>query len=405
MISIGQAQQLILEQTAVLPDEEVLLPQGLGRVIAEDVRAPRDMPSSDTSAMDGYAFSHELLQSNLLKVVGFIPAGTARTFPVPPGNTVRIMTGAPVPPGCDTVVPIEDVEVLGEEIRLKGDIRPGNHIRKRGEHLAAGRLAVPSGTPIRAQEIGMLASLGRSSLRVHGIPHVAVIATGDELVDVGSVPGAAKIINSNSYCLGAQVAETGARATLLGIARDTRESTREKMLAGLQADLVIISGGVSAGDKDHVKEVLEELGAEIIFWKVNMKPGKPVAFAMLNGKAVFALPGNPVAAMVGFEQFVRPALLKMMGHRRVFRTGIRAIAAHPVTNRCDRPHLLLASVTTSTDGHCRVATNGVQDSANLASTLAANALMLVAPGETVAAGAEVEVTLLNGSVDRIQPCP
>jgi len=341
MISIAEAQYLILQKTEVLQSEEVQLLHGLGRVSTEDIYAPWDMPNVDNSAMDGYTFSHQSLQGNYLKVAGFLPAGKERSIPVNIGEAIKIMTGAPIPPGCDTVVPVENVELFEDGIRLTGDVRPGSHIRKKGENTKAGELIISAGTILGPQELGMIVSIGRTSQQVYRQPSVAIIATGDELVEAGVTPVAATKINSNSYSIAAQVMAAGANPLLLGVAMDNRDSTREKILNGLQADLVITTGGVSAGDRDCVKTVIEELGGEILFWKVDMKPGKPFAYALLNGKAVFALPGNPVAAMMTFEQFVRPALLKMMGHQRVLRPIVKATTTESFINNGDRPFMLL----------------------------------------------------------------
>lgn len=394
MISIAEAQSLILQQTSVLKTEEVPLLQGLGRIITSDIHSPWDLPSADNSAMDGYAFSHESLHGNYLKVTDFLPAGMERTVPVVAGETVKIMTGAHVPPGCDTVVPIEDVEEVKDGIRLKGEVRPGSHIRKKGENTRKGELVIASGTILGPQEIGMLVTMGKMDLPVYRIPRVAVIATGDELVEAGATPGAAAKINSNSYSIAAQIIEAGARPEIFGIAKDNRESTREKILDGLNADIVITSGGVSAGDRDYVKEVIQELGGEILFWKVNMKPGKPFAFAILNGKMIFALPGNPVSTMIAFELFVRPVLLKMMGHVRIFRPVVKATLTDHVRNKGDRPHLVFSKVTLN-DGTYLVETTGDQNSSNLGIMLQANGIIEVAPGKAINPGTEINVNLLN----------
>ncbi|MDD2737144.1 MAG: molybdopterin molybdotransferase MoeA [Desulfuromonadaceae bacterium] len=394
MINIAEAQSLILQQTSIIETEEVPLLQALGRIIISDIHSPWDLPSADNSAMDGYAFSHESLHGNYLKVTDFLPAGMERIVPVVPGEAVKIMTGAHVPPGCDTVVPIEDVEEVKDGIRLKGEVRPGLHIRKKGENTSKGDLVIASGTILGPQEIGMLVTMGRLHLPVYRIPSVAVIATGDELVEAGATPVATAKINSNSYSIAAQIIEAGARPVMLGIAKDNRESTREKIFDGLNADVVIISGGVSAGDRDYVKEVIQELGGEILFWKVNMKPGKPFAFAILNGKMIFALPGNPVSTMIAFELFVRPALLKMMSHVRIFRPVVKATITDHVRNKGDRPHLVFSKVTLN-DGMYVVETTGDQNSSNLGIMLQANGIIEVAPGETINPGTEINVNLLN----------
>ena len=398
MIHIEEAQQIILRHIAPLPTEELPLLQGIGRVASEDVDAPRDIPATDNSAMDGYAFSCAVVRGNSLFVSGNIPAGKERTTPVAAGEAVRIMTGAPIPRGCDTVVPIENVETIGDTIRLLGEVRPGTHIRKRGEDVRAGQRAIAANSPLRPQEIGMLASLGKSSVRVYRRPRVGVLATGDELLEIGSPPAPGKIINSNSYSIAAQVVESGGDPVMLGIAEDEMERTCDRIREGIRGDLLITTGGVSVGDRDCVKEAIVVLGGEIRFWKVHMKPGKPVAFAILEGKPVFALPGNPAAAMISFEVFVRPALLKMTGHIRIFRPTVMAALTEPIANQGDRPHLIRVRVEARQDGYVASAT-GNQSSARLSSLTAANGFVKIAPGTTLASGESVVVSLLDRTED------
>lgn len=398
MIHIEEAQQIILRHIAPLPTEELPLWQGIGRVASEDVDAPRDIPATDNSAMDGYAFSFAVVRGNSLFVSGNIPAGKERTTPVAAGEAVRIMTGAPIPRGCDTVVPIENVETIGDTIRLLGEVRPGTHIRKRGEDVRAGQRAIAANSPLRPQEIGMLASLGKSSVRVYRRPRVGVLATGDELLEIGSPPAPGKIINSNSYSIAAQVVESGGDPVMLGIAEDEMERTCDRIREGIRGDLLITTGGVSVGDRDCVKEAIVVLGGEIKFWKVHMKPGKPVAFAILEGKPVFALPGNPAAAMISFEVFVRPALLKMTGHIRIFRPTVMAALTEPIANQGDRPHLIRVRVEARQDGYVASAT-GNQSSARLSSLTAANGFVKIAPGTTLASGESVVVSLLDRTED------
>ncbi len=394
MVDIEEARQIILRHIAPLPTEELPLLQGLGRVAGEDVYAPWDIPATDNSAMDGYAFSSAAVQGDSLFVSGNVPAGEERTTPVAAGEAVRIMTGAPIPQGCDTVVPIEDVETIGDTIRLLGDARPGSHTRKRGEEILAGQRAIAANSLVRPQEIGMLASLGKTSVRVYRRPRVGVLATGDELLEIGSLPVPGKIINSNSYSIAAQVAESGGDPVMLGIAEDEVERTCDRIREGMRGDLLITTGGVSVGDRDCVKEAIVALGGEIKFWKVRMKPGKPVAFAILEGKPVFALPGNPAAAMISFEMFVRPALLKMMGHVRIFRPTVTAALTGSIANRGDRPHLIRVRVEARKDGYAASAT-GNQSSARLSSLTAANGFMTIAPGTTLPSGESVIVSMLG----------
>ena len=394
MVTIEEARQIILRHIALLPTEELPLLQGLGRVAGEDVTAPWDIPATDNSAMDGYAFSFAAVRGNSLFVSGNIPAGKERIPPVAAGETVRIMTGAPIPPGCDTVVPIENVETIGDTIRLVEEARPGSHIRKRGEDIRAGERAIAANSLLRPQEIGMLASLGKTSVRVYRRPKVGVLATGDELLEIGSPPAPGKIINSNSYSIAAQVMESGGVPVMLGIAEDEVERTCDRIREGIREDLLITTGGVSVGDRDFVKGAIVALGGEIKFWKVHMKPGKPLAFAILEGKPVFALPGNPAAAMISFEVFVRPALLKMMGHMRIFRPTVTAALTGSIANKGDRPHLIRVRVEARQDGYAASAT-GNQSSARLSSLTAANGFVTVSPGTILAAGESVVVSLLD----------
>ena len=394
MITIEDAQRVILEHINLIEVEEVPLLQGLGRVIARDVHAPRDIPMSDNSAMDGFAFSSLSPKCEKWVVADFLPAGSQLATPVTTGEAIKIMTGAPIPPWCDTVVPVEDVIQTADGIRLYNDLKPGSHIRRRGEEVKAHELVIAAGSVIRPQEIGLLVSMGNTTIPAYRKVRVAILATGDELLEAGSMPDSCKIINSNSYSLAAQVLEAGGEPVLIGIAADTVTATREKLCEGLQADILITTGGVSVGDRDYVKESIEELGGEIIFWKVNMKPGKPVAFAVLEEKPVFALPGNPVAAMVGFEMFVRPAILTMMGHTGIYKPVIKAVLTEDMKNSGDRPHLVRVLVVLES-GIYHASSSGNQSSASLTSLTKGNALLHLAPNTTIMAGSSAEVILLD----------
>lgn len=393
-MTIEEAQRTILREIHKLSSEEVSLLQSLGRVIDEDVHAPWNIPAADNSAMDGYAFSHATLTGNVLKVIGFLPAGESRSVPVQPGEAIKIMTGAPIPPGCDTVVPVEDVREEGDTIRLIGGARAGDHVRRRGEDVREGDCVISSGSVLRPQEIGMLISLGRTTVPVIRRARVAILATGDELLEPGVPPEPGKLINSNSHSQASQVIDAGAEPVLIGIAPDNLEATREKILTGLQADILITTGGVSVGARDFVKDAILALGGEVRFWKVNMKPGKPVAFAVVDSKPVLALPGNPVAAMVAFEMFVRPALLRMMGHTRLFRPVVRAVLDQPVANKGKRPHLVRSNVQLL-EGRYRAAATGSQSSARISSLIRGNGLMRLGPDSAYPEGEEVEVMLLD----------
>ena len=394
MISIEDAQRTILEYITPLETEKVPVFQGLNRVTSEDHIAPWDIPTADNSAMDGYAFSHAVLRGDRLRVTGFLPAGESGLVPVPAGEAIKIMTGAPIPPGCDTVVPIEDVEEDGEWIRLTSTVKAGSHVRKQGEDIRNGNIVIPAGTLLRPQEIGMLSAMGTTALIVYRRTRVAILATGDELLEPGSTPTPGKIINSNSYSLAAQVLDAGGEPVLLGIAPDTLDATCDKIRAGLNTDFLIISGGISVGDRDFVKVAIERLGGSVAFWKVKVKPGKPLAFALLQGKPIFALPGNPVGAMVSFELFVRPSILKAMGHRRLFRPMVKAVLQEPVVNEEERSHLVRGIVSLWNNRY-HVSTTGNQSSGRLSSMIQGNGLIRLAPEASHAAGDEVDVLLLD----------
>lgn len=394
MISIEEAQGKILEYITPLETEKVSVFQGLNRVTPEDHIAPWDIPAADNSAMDGFAFAHAALGGGRLRVTGFLPAGEVGLVPVPAGEATRIMTGAPIPPGCDTVVPIEDVQQDGQWIRFASAVKAGSHVRKRGEDIRSGNVVIPSGALLRPQEIGMLSAMGTTALAVYRRARVAILATGDELLEPGMTPAPGKTINSNSYSLAAQVLDAGGDPVLLGIAPDTLDATCDKINAGLNADILVITGGVSVGDRDFVKEAIEKLGGSVSFWKVNVKPGKPLAFAILQGTPVFALAGNPVGAMVAFELFVRPSILKSMGHRRIFRPMVKALLQEPAANKGERPHLVRGMVSLKDDQYY-VSTTGNQSSGRLSSMIQGNGLIHLAPNASRASGEEVDVLLLD----------
>ncbi len=394
MVSIEEARGIIFENTRLLSSEEIPLLDGLNRVSSEDFHAPFDFPMFDNSAMDGYAFSREAFQGYFLNVAGFLAAGMDISDPVAPGKAVKIMTGAPIPPGCDTVVPIEETEINGNDIRITGDIKVGSHIRKRGSDVRSGVRVISAGSVLRPQEIAMLASCGMTSVRVFRKPKIGVLATGDELLQPGEPLSPAKIINSNSSGIAAQILDAGGEPVMLGIAHDDEDATRKAILEGLEADILITTGGVSVGDRDRVRETIAALGGEIKFWKVNMKPGKPVAFAVLRGKPVFALPGNPVAAMVSFEMFVRPAILRMTGHTRIFRPVVPAELIEPIKNKGDRPHLIRLSVDMR-DGRYIASSTGSQCSARLSSLTEGTGLTTIAPGTSLSPGDNIAVALFD----------
>jgi molybdopterin molybdotransferase len=387
---------MILESVVPLPPEAVPLLDVVGMVIAEDIRAPWDMPRWDNSAMDGFAVrAEDCVAGQTLAVDGHIPAGgSASGITVKPGRAVKIMTGAPAPVGCDAIVPIEETEENDGKLIITGQVRPGDHLRIRGEDVSKSELVIAAGTALRPAEINMLASFGYQTASVFRRPKVAILSTGDELVEPGEEIGPGQIFNSNDYSIAAAVKQLGGEPVLIGIARDDRASLTEKINAGLQEDVLITTAGVSMGDHDLVCEVLEVLQVERRFWKVDIKPGRPTAFGLKDGKPVFSLPGNPVSSMITFEQFVRPALLKMMGHQRVIKPFVRAIMKETIKKKPGRVQFLRVRV--ANDGQRLVASSsGDQNTGILRTLLRANGIaVLPADLELVPSGEEVDVHLI-----------
>jgi molybdopterin molybdotransferase len=414
MISVEEALDKILASVAVLDEEEVPILDSLGQVLAEDISSSISVPPLDNAAMDGYAIRAEdalgasKRAPRFLRVIDTVAAGAISGFRVEPGTAIRIMTGAPVPEGADSVVRFEDTDETlrpapSSEIGVLKEIEPGLNIRRAGEDIAKGGVVLKRGAVIRPSEVGVLASLGQSTSRVIRRPVVAILATGDELVAVGEVLPAGKIYNSNSYSVAALVRYYGGIPRILGIARDSEDSLVQSLRKGLTADMLLTSGGVSVGDYDVVKDVLAKQG-EIGFWTVRMKPGKPLAFGMIkgaNGAGVarsvphLGLPGNPVSSMITFELFARPAILKMMGRHDLTRPLIKAVLEDSVVNEDGRR--IFARVAVKRRGEQYFAKlTGPQGSGILTSMALANALAIIPEDrERVAAGETVSVMMLD----------
>jgi len=405
MISVDEALSRILNRVQILGLEKVNIMASLGRVIGEDILVPRDIPPLDNSAMDGYAVRSTDIKTASkekpisLKVIEDLPAGTLPKEHVAHGQAIRIMTGAPIPPGADTVVMVEDTEEAGEAVRVFQGIPAGENIRRAGEDVKKGDRVISKGSVIRAAEVGMLASVGKAFVYVYQRPVVAILCTGDELVDVDERVADHKIVSSNSYTLSAQVMECGALPLQLGIAKDVSAEIEEKFRQGLRADVIVSSAGVSVGEYDMVKDVLARIGFEMDFWGVAMRPGQPLAFGTIEGKPTFGLPGNPVSSMVSFEQFVRPSLLKMMGHKTLFRPVVEAILREEISMKPGRRHFMRARVSLEGDRYV-VTTTGPQGSGILNSMVQANALVIVSEEKTeMKAGEKVRVQILDHSFE------
>jgi len=405
MISVEEAREQILGAVSPLGLEKVNILDALGRVIGEDIHAGRDIPPKNNSAMDGYALRAADTRGAspekpvTLKVVEDIPAGAIPTKRIEAGLSARIMTGAPIPEGADAVVRMEDTRKEEGRVAIFVDVEIGRDIRRAGEDVRSGEKVISRGETIRPAEVGMLAALGRSFVLVHQRPMVAVVATGDELVDIDEPPTPWKIVSSNSYSLAALVRDCGAIPLAVGIARDRRDDLIAKFRAALRADLVVSSGGVSVGDYDLVKEIMQEVGNAMQFWRVAMKPGRPLAFGSLGNVPVVGLPGNPVSSMVSFEQFVRPSILKMLGHKDLFRRTIRARLDERIEKTEGIRHFIRARIQREAQGYA-VITTGEQGSGILKSMVRANGLIIIPEEATVVeAGAMVTVQLLDSSLD------
>ena len=416
MISVEEARDRILTYVAVLEAEEKPLLDALGQVLAEDVYSALDIPPMDNTAMDGYALRAADTRSASrgnpleLRVTGEAAAGYVYPGRVEPGTAVRIMTGAPIPVGADAVAPFEETDEMERKhsgsghlalVRVYKEVEVGESIRPAGGDVRAGDLVLTQDTVLRPSEIGVLASLGRTSARVIRRPVVAILSTGDELVELGQPLGPGQIYDANSYSLAAAVVRLGAIARPLGIARDTVEALTARIREGLAADILLTSAGVSRGDYDIVKDVLAKEG-EIAFWSVAMKPGKPLAFGCFySGDRRIphvGLPGNPVSAMVTFEVLVRQAILRMMGKAPTWRPTIKAIALDRIVNRHDPRRYFARCVVTREGERYYARLTGPQGSNILTSMARANALTDIPEGvEVVEQGEEITVMMLDWS--------
>ena len=395
MLTVEEALEAILARISVLGTERVDVVGALGRVLAEPIVSRREIPPWPNSSMDGYAVrAADTARGVALAVVGRVEAGGLPVRPVGRGEAMRIFTGAPLPEGADTVVPQEDVDAIEGRIALRATVERAAYVRRRGEDVRVGDRVLDPGTVLTAAEVGLLATLGYGQIAVYRRPRVAILSTGNELADLGTEPGPGQIPNTNTYTLMAQVLEAGGAPVSLGVARDRLESLEERVRAARDADVLVSSAGVSVGELDLVREALVRAGAELHLWQVSMRPGKPITFGSLGACPVFGLPGNPVSAMVTFELFVRPALLKMSGRRRLVRPRLRVQALETVANPGSRRGYLRVRLEAAGDGFGARLT-GEQGSAILRSMVAADGLAVIPPDTIVDPGTMIEVLQLR----------
>ncbi len=414
MISVEQALDKVLSYVDALEEEQSPILDCLGQVLAEDIYSSINVPPLDNAAMDGYAIQSRDSRGaspqspRFLRVIDTVPAGSISKYEVEPGTAIRIMTGAPVPKGADSVVEFEKTdETIHKEFSAKigilCEVKAGLNIRQAGEDITKGSIVLRKGTVIRPAEIGVLASLGLSTVRVIRRPVVAILATGNELIDINQPLPVGKIYNSNTYSVAALVLRYGGIPKILGIALDSESSLVTSLRQGLDADLLITTGGVSAGDYDMVKDVLAKEG-EIAFWTVRMKPGKPLAFGTIKGinKAGIArniphlgFPGNPVSSMITFELFARPAILKMMGKKNLVKPVIKAVIENPIVNS-DGRRIFARAMVEKRGSQYFARLTGPQGSGILTSMSLANGLVIVPEDKAeMEAGDIVQVMMLD----------
>ena len=390
-VSVAEARELILGSVPQLGTETVGLGEAAGRVLAEEIRAGVQIPPADNSAMDGYAVRAADVASvpALLEVVEDLPAGKRSQRKLGAGEAARIMTGAAMPEGADAVVMVEDTAVEGPRVRIHRSAKLGQHVRRAGEDVRPGLVVAEPGATLRAPLVGMLAALGRSV--------VAVLATGDELVEPDRLRDDGRIVSSNSWALCAGLREIGAEPVYLGIAPDEPDEIERRFRAALGCDAVISTGGVSVGDRDWIKQVLAGLGGRMRLWRVRLKPGAPLAFVMVGSRPVFGLPGNPVSTLVTFEQFVRPALLRMMGHEKVFRRVASARLEADYKKPAGRAHFVRVNLA-QRGGELWARESGEQGSNILLALGRADGLAFVpAEATRLARGESVAVQLLHSN--------
>jgi molybdopterin molybdotransferase len=449
-LKASEAQRVILESVAILGIESVKMERSLGRVLAEDIRANRDLPPYDVSAMDGFAVRRADVANapSILEIIEDIKAGDMPTKTVKAGQCARIMTGAPVPQGADTVIRVEDTQAVSENTPLLNPLggttshstrlqetaakslvipqageeanekshsfsewvqivvadKPGNNVRPQGENMRSGDVVLKAGTEITPGVIGVLATVKTAQFAVYRRPRVAILSTGNELEGMNEPINPNKIPDSNTYALMAQVQALGIEPALLGIARDDPVELEHYLRQGLEYDVLLVSGGTSVGVHDYVRPTIEKLGVQMKFWRVAIRPGHPLAFGSTGKTAVFGLPGNPVSSMVCFEEFVIPALRRMTGNQRLYRRTVTARLAHPLKAQPGRTEFIRVLLTHTDTGYIANAT-GTQSSGVLLSMAKADGLMVVPADCTgLAEGDQVTVQLLDGTVFQDKVC-
>ncbi len=396
MILIEEALRLIRQEVPVLPAVRLSFTEALGLVLAEDVFADEPMPPFAAASVDGYAVI-AADGPGWRRIVGDQMAGHVAGLRVEPGTAARVTTGAPIPPGADAMVMIEQTEERADQVNIMAeDIRVGANVRPIGQDIERGQQVLAKGTVLGPAELGLLGTVGKAEVSAHRRPKVAVMSTGDEIVEPNEIPAPGQIRDANRFGLMSVVKQAGAEPLDLGIVRDQAGSLEMIVEWGLaEGDALLTSGGVSMGQRDLVKPYLAERGT-IHFGRVNTKPGKPVTFATVDGKPCFAMPGFPVSALVSFEVFVRPALLKMAGHTHIYRPREQAVLTHNFRHSSDRTEFQRVVLTRRSDGRLTAASTGFQGSGRLLSMVGANGFVILPHGQgNYGAGSVVEAVILD----------
>lgn len=385
-ISIEKAEEILLNQDIELNIVNMPILETLGYVLAEDIVSDIKMPPFDRSPLDGYALRSEDIKNATkenpvtLEVIDNIQAGYVSSKTIGKGQAIRIMTGAKIPEGADIIIRFEDTEFTDDRVKIFNYLKPNSNIVKAGEDIEVGDVVLRKGSLIGPADIGIMATLGRTEVKVYSKPKVAILATGDELIDIDMPLKEGKIRNSNSYTIAAQVKRLGGEPIILGICNDELDEIKERLLEGLKlADLVITTGGVSVGDADLAKEAFSQIGGEILFWRVKMKPGTPIAVAKYENKLIFGLSGNPAAASITFEKFVRPIILKAMGRKNFNLMKVESTLESEFT-KVSSQNRYLRAITYYKDGGFVTILPNKHSSGVLSSLSGTNSLFLVKAG-------------------------
>jgi len=405
MVSVEHALKTILMSVKPLTNEKVHINNALNRILAEDIFSTLNVPYLDNSAMDGYAvrsrdtYGISDRRPDTLKVVSDVRAGYLANRGIRKNQAIRIMTGAPVPKGADSVLMVEYTEKIKtdkeELVKIFSSVKPGANVRRAGEDIKKGERVISKGTRLTSARIGLLASIGKSAVKVTRKPKIAILSTGDEVIEVTDKLKPGKVYNSNTYTLYNQILECGGIPNDLGIAKDNPYDLTRKIKKGLDSDVIVISGGVSVGDYDFVKDVLLKLGTKIKFWKIAMRPGKPIVFGIIKGIPVFGLPGNPVSSMVSFNSFVKPAMLKMLNVKKGVTGKVRARLEETIKTKKGLRYFLRAETVWKGNGFI-TRTTGAQGSGILKSMALANSLIIIPEKvQKINKGAMVDIKFIN----------